>query len=348
MNMCKSKNGTKCRRKSFYMVTLLSMFLMLSMLMVGCGGVDADKEKKTLVFADAGWDSIRIHNAIASNILSHGYGYDTEEIPGSEQVSLLGVRQGEIDIYMEIWTGNVIEEYTSYIDKGLITEVGLNYDDNMQGLYVPTYIIEGDAERGIEPMAPDLKSIDDLAKYWELFKDPEDPSKGRIYGSIPGWFADEVLQVKMETYGLKDHFNYFQPGSAAGLNTSLVSAINDGEPWVGYYWEPTWISGQYDLTLLEDAPYNEEDWADGFKTEFPSQRLTIAVQNDLPSEAPDVVEFLSNYKTSSAITAEALAMMDSEELTINETALWFLKEHEELWTQWVPNEVSKKVIEGTR
>lgn len=37
-----------------------------------------------------------------------------------------------------------------------------------QGSYVPRYLVEGDAERGIEPrLAPDLRSVTDLPRYVE-------------------------------------------------------------------------------------------------------------------------------------------------------------------------------------
>ncbi|MCW3489065.1 ABC transporter substrate-binding protein [Dethiobacter alkaliphilus] len=328
--------------KRFYLV--VSVVLLVVMLTVaGCGNNSGEESKGTITFAEGDWDSIRLHNAIAGLIVEEGYGYEFDVLPGSEQLSLIGLSNGDVDVYMEIWTGNVIDEYNQLVADGDIVEVSVNYDDNMQGLYVPTFVIEGDAERGIEPMAPNLRSIHDLPDHWELFADPEDPGKGRIYGSIPGWFADEVLQVKMETYGLSDTFNYFQPGSGTALATSLVSAIDRGEPWVGYYWEPTWIAGQYDLTLLEDEPYDEDAWSDGFQTEFPSQRLTIGVQSELPEEAPDVVDFLSNYTTSSDLTSEALAYMDENDATEKETAAWFLTEYEDLWTPWVPAEVAEAV-----
>ncbi len=45
-------------------------------------------------------------------------------------------------------------------------------------------------------MAPDLKSVADLSQYCQLFKDPENPDKGRLYGSIPGWLVDEIMRAK--------------------------------------------------------------------------------------------------------------------------------------------------------
>jgi len=337
-------------KKSLAMILVIALAAGIMLLTTACSSGEEQatdsKTKETIIFADAGWDSIRLHNEIAGIILREGYGYKTDVIPGGEPSSLMGISTGDIDVYMEIWTGNDIDNYNKLLADGDIIELALNFDDNAQGLYVPTYVIEGDPDRGIEPMAPDLKTIHDLPQYWELFKDPEQTSKGRIYGSIPGWFADEVLQAKYENYGLNETFNYFQPGSDTALAASMTKAIEAGEPWVGYYWEPTWISGMYDITLLEDEPYSDELWSDGFRCEYPSQRLTIAVQNQLPDQAPDVTEFLSNYQTSSALVGEALAYMQDNGATNEETAVWFLKEKEALWTAWVPAEVAEKVKEA--
>lgn len=309
-------------------------------------GSNVSDSKDTLVFADAGWDSIRIHNAIAANIIENGYGYKTDVITGSSPITVKGLMQGDIDLYMEVWTDNVKELYESGIESGDIVELSTNFDDNAQGLYVPTYMIEGDAERGIDAMTPNLRSVKDLPEYWEVFKDPDDSGKGRIYGSPPNWAADEVLRGKFETYGLNEKYNYFNPGSDSALSTSLVSAFKRGEPWVGYSWEPTWIMGLYDMTLLEDEPYDIEKWENGYACEFPGVDVTVAVNKDVMETAPEVVEFLKNYETSSDLTNVMLGYMQENNADSEETAKWFLKEYEDLWTQWVPDDIRDKVLEA--
>ena len=140
---------------------LLAIIVCLVVLFASCSP-KKDVSKNELVLADAGWDSIRVHNSIASFIIENGYGYKTDVITGSSSITLQGLTQGDIDIYMEAWTDNFKEIYNSGIDSGDIEELSINFDDNAQGLYVPTYIIKGDAEKGIEPIAPDLKSVKDL------------------------------------------------------------------------------------------------------------------------------------------------------------------------------------------
>lgn len=247
---------------------------------------------------------------------------------------------------MEAWTDNFKEVYDPGIQSGDIVELSVNFDDNAQGLYVPTYMIKGNAEKGIEPITPDLKSVKDLPEYWEVFKDPDDPQQGRIYGSPPNWFADEVLRGKFETYGLEETFDYFNPGSDTALSTSIVSAVQKGEPWVGYYWEPTWIMGKYDMTLLEDEPYTKEKWEDGFACEFPGVKVTVAVNKEVVEKAPEIVEFLKNYETSSELTNKMLAYMQENDADADETAKWFLQEYEDLWTQWLPEDIINKVKEA--
>lgn len=307
---------------------------------------EAQDDKGVLVLADAGWESMKFHNEVARFIIENGYGYQTEIIPGTTGVTFEGLKRGDIDIYMEVWTDN-LDFYPEAVENGEVLEVSVNFDDNRQGFYVPTYIIEGDPDRGIKALAPDLNSIEDLPKYWEVFRDPEDKSKGRIYGAIPDWVVDEIISKKVENYGLDETYNLFRPGSSTALATSIVDAIDKGEPWLGYYWEPEWIFGKYDMTYIEEPPYDREEWdSGGYKCAFPILPVTVCVSTDMPQKAPEVVEFLKNYKTSSALTNEALAYMQVNNVEHAETAKWFLQEYKDLWTTWVSEDVAESVEEA--
>lgn len=326
-------------------IKILAIILVASLMVItGCssdgGSAGGDK---TIVFADAGWDSIKLHNEIAGFIIENGYGFKTDVLPGSTSATFAGFRRGDIDVYMETWTDNLIDVYEEAIESGEIIEVSVNFDDNAQGLYVPTVMIKGDAARGIEPIAPDLEYMTDLEKYWELFKDPEVPTKGRIYGAPPGWNVDTIMQTKVETYGLDDSFNYFSPGSDTALSTSLAAAAEKDEAWVGYYWEPTWVLGKYDMTLLKEEPYDKDKWDNGYGSAFPPMPVTVCVYKNLEEEAPGVYGFLENYETSSEITNKALAFMQETDADTEEAAMWFFEEYEDLWKGWVPADVAEKV-----
>jgi glycine betaine/proline transport system substrate-binding protein len=167
----------------------------------------APAASKKLVLADVGWDSVQVHNRIAGFILKHGYGYEVEYMPGETIPLFAGLARGDIDINMEVWIANQKEAYDKAIKAGQVVDLGSNFPDSWQGWLVPTYMIKGDPKRGIKPMAPDLKSIEDLPKYWKLFKDPEDPSKGIFYNSVPGWECTKINTKKLKAYGLDKYYN---------------------------------------------------------------------------------------------------------------------------------------------
>lgn len=300
------------------------------------------KEPIKIISTDNGWDSQKLHNEIARIIVEHGYeGYDFDVSTGSSTMNWQAIIKGDVDLDIESWTDNVAS-YPDDVANGDIVNVGVLVPDSAQGLYVPKYVIEGDAERGIEPMAPDLKSVEDLKEYPELFPDDEDKTKGRIYGSIPGWMADEVLYKKYEYLGLDEMYNYTRLGSEATLFASLVSAYNLGEPWVGYCYEPTWVSGKLDIVLLEDAPYDPDLFMEG-KCEFPKQELKIVSSNKFADKAPDLLEFFKKYKTGSQLIADALAYLDETKATHEETAKWLLKENDNLLDEWLPKDNAERV-----
>jgi glycine betaine/proline transport system substrate-binding protein len=244
---------------------------------------------------------------------------------------------------MESWTENIQEVYDKGIEEGKIIDLGPNYPDSWQGWLVPRYVIEGDPERGIEPMAPGIKTVFDMAKHWKLFKDPEDPDKGRFYNAIPGWAVSKINNQKLEAYGLDEYYNSFMPGSDAALKGSMVAAYKKGDPWFGYYWAPTAVLGKYDMYQLEEPPYDEDIWQSTKACAFKSVQVNILVNSKLPEEAPDVVAMLKKYETTADICNKFLAWMENSGAGTEEAAIWFLKNYENLWTGWVPADTAAKV-----
>lgn len=293
----------------------------------------AAEEAYTVRFADANWDSVKFHNAVAGFVAKEAFGLQWQEVPGSTAILHEAIQKGDVDVHMEAWTDN-IATYHPDLEAGRFAELGVNFDDNMQGLYVPRYVIEGDAARGIEALAPDLKRVEDLKKYPQVFKDEEAPQKGRIYGAIPGWEVDGIMHAKYEYYGLNAMYNYVQAGSEAALAAALTTAYEKGEPIVGYYWEPTWLMGMYDFVLLEDAPYDPALYPLG-QTACPAVRVTIQASNAFVAAQPDFAAFLGRYHTSSALTSTALSYIQETGASYEEAAAWFLSENDGLLDEWL-------------
>lgn len=309
-----------------------AVLLAVSVGFVAAGGQrEGSGDVTEVVLADASWDSILVHNRIVEFILEEGYGgYEVDFIPGDTIPLFNGVASGDIDATMESWHSNYPEAYQEQLDAGTIVNLGENMPDGPQGWWIPRYMVEGDDERGIEPMAPGLESIEDLPEYAELFPDPENPGKGRILVGPPGWSATAISEELMEEYDLYDTYTAFLPGSGAALAASMSGAYEKGEPWVGYYWEPTAIMYQLDMVRLKG-------------TEFPAADVDIVMNAESYEEMPEVVEFLSKYSTSVAVNNEFLNVLDTQVDNAEEAAVWFLENHEDIWTNWVNDEVADNV-----
>ena len=70
------------------------------------------------------WTSAQLQTEIARYVVEHGYGYDTEKVPG-DQISLLqGLRGGDIHLSMEVWPSTFIEQWESALFYGDILDLG--------------------------------------------------------------------------------------------------------------------------------------------------------------------------------------------------------------------------------
>ncbi len=330
---------TKFNSRTILWIAGLFMAAVISIMPIN----SAQASDKPVVFADLNWDSIQIHNRIAGFIIEHGYGMEVEYIPAGTAIAYEAIMRGDMDVDMESWTTNSQKLYDKGIKAGTLFDLGPNFNDAREGLIVPTYMIKGDPKRGIKPMTPELKTVADLAKYPEFFKDPEDPSMGIIYSGVTGWTATQKTEQKLKNYGLDENFNMLAPGSDAALAGSMMSAYKRGKGWIGYYWGPTWVMGMLDMTFLEEAPFDEKVWNDTRLCNYPSSIVNILVGKSLMERAPAVIEMLKKYETTMAQTNDCLAHMKNEKASLEETAEWFLKNNAELWTKWVPADKAAKI-----
>ncbi|MBW1672765.1 MAG: ABC transporter substrate-binding protein [Deltaproteobacteria bacterium] len=328
------------KRKNYIFKVMVLVFG-ISFLLLSLSSYAAASKK--LVVADLNWDSAQVHNRIAGFIMEKGYGYEIEYIPGATITLFAGLVRGDVDIEMECWVENQQEAHDKGIAAGKIIDLGANFPDSWQGWLVPTYVIKGDVKRGIKPMAPDLRAISDLPKYWKLFKDQEDPSKGRFYSCIPGWECEKINEKKFKAYGLDKSYNIFLPGSDAALNGSMAAAYKKGKPWFGYYWAPTWVLGKLDMTPIEEPAYDKKLWDANYACAYPSVKVNIIVNTSLKKRAPEIVEFLKKYETTQAMANKFLAYMRDKKADTQGAAIWFLKNYQDLWSGWVPKNVAKKV-----
>ena len=185
------------------------------------------------------WDSANIHSVIASYILENGYDCDVEITKGRTNPILASLIDNKIDIIFEHWTDNNVALIDPELTSGNLVDLGINTPASEQGFFIDRVTSETYGITSVE----DLKK----SKIWELFKDPEDPSKGRIISCIFGWTCYTINYVKIMEYGLGDLYNMYDPGTASGLDKIIINAFANGKPIITYYYTPTSLMGNLKL-----------------------------------------------------------------------------------------------------
>ena len=328
---------------------ILSAFFISTLTLVGTSANAACKAR----LGDFDWSSANIHTAISAFILEKGYGCEVAVTKGSTTPIMAAHYDGQLDVITEVWYDNIIANYEPHVAAGTIKNIGVNTPDSQQAFYVDKTTAD----------KYNLKSVEDMKdpKIAALFKDPENPSKGRMTSCISGWTCYTVNLVKQKEYGLDALYTNFDPGSGGALDAAIAGAFAKKKPIFTYYWAPTGLMGKVDLVRLTEPKWTKKCWDDmsvvvekikaegpeaytkSCASEYRDMALTKSVLTKWAAAHPAETKFLSQYSIPTATVNRMLAFYEDEsdgdmELTAKE----YLK-NESAWTKWVPADVAKKV-----
>ncbi|MDE1950073.1 MAG: histidine ABC transporter substrate-binding protein, partial [Burkholderiales bacterium] len=264
----------------------------------GAPGCDSGKPVR---FAEVGWDSGKFHTEVIRALVERGFGCKTEAVPGTNPIAQAAIMSGNLQFFVEYWKGRN-ETIENAARQGKLDLVGsLIAGGGVEGIYVPEYVVKGDAAAGLEPMAPDLKSVTDLPKYKALFKDDEDPAMGRFYNCPTGWSCEADNNQRLKAYGLSASYTNFRPGTGAALDSAITSAFQRRQPIVFAYWAPSSILGKFKAIRLEEPAWTEKCWKtihaskvdDPCGSASPATTLTTEISGEFAKSDPAIVALVS-------------------------------------------------------
>ena len=163
-----------------------------------------------------------------------------------------------------------------------------------------------------------IVTVFDMKDHWELFRDPQDPSKGVFYSSEIGAQSTEINRVKLEAYGLDRYYNAVTPSTAA-LTAALTAAQERGQPVFGHHWSPTAVVGAYEWHAFEEPAYSgacgrritsaieEGGPAPDEACAYESVAIDAPAHSGLRDKAPDIVEMLQKMNVGLGPLSETLA-----------------------------------------
>ena len=189
--------------------------------------------------SELNWQSGSLIAYIDSYIIKHGYGHDTEIVPGGIDATIESMlATGSPNIVGEMWISSLGDNALSALNDGTLISVT---DDNGviigagEGWFIPKDVAEKNG----------LNTIEDVLARPDLFPHPEDSSKGGIVICPEGWSCKQTNLNLFEAFDMEAKgWKVLEPGSATGLNAHWEGSVTKGQGAFGYYWTPTSFVGR--------------------------------------------------------------------------------------------------------
>ncbi len=317
----------------------LSLLLLSSLLLPLYASAVPTACETPIKFGALTWESGQFTTGVLKYITESGYGCQIEEVPGAGPALETALSQNDIQIIGEQWVGrSPIMEQAIKDDKVVVIGDTLK-GGATQGWYVPKYVLDEN---------PGLKRYQDLPKYTELFKDPEDPKKSRFMNCPSGW-ACEIFNTRLlKNTGLDNTYNNVHPGTGAALDAEIASAFEQHKPLLFYYWQPTGLIAKYDFALIEFPAHDDACWQDLLLANGtsdcisgpPISPLKIAVSTPFLKANPELSEVFKKVQFTPMELNGAILAMNETKRSGDEQALVFLRDNPNVWQGWLSSEAA--------
>jgi glycine betaine/proline transport system substrate-binding protein len=196
-----------------------------------------------------------------------------------------------------------------------------------------------------------------MKDHWDLFKDPEDPTKGIFINAIIGWSNATLNEAMLKAYGLDKYYNIMTPGSPGAETAALAGPQKKKQPVFGYYWAPTALMGMYEWHILEEPANDPAVWAKvtaaALETNiptiekacaYPDNPLPIVINTGLRKKAPDVVAMFEKMTIGLDRCNKVLSWVDENGVKDwDKAAVYFFRQYDSHWKTWVTPDAYTKI-----
>ncbi len=314
------------------------LIVLLAVVAAACG----EDEKPTLKLTEWNWPSQDMLTQVLDDVITNEFGYTVERVQLSVDATWPAMCTGDADIVTETWFPARKEQIAEFAAQGCVEQANPVFNQGVQGWFVPRYVIEGDASRGIQAAAPGLRRMDHLNDYWELFRHPEKSGVGEIAGTNAEFVTASENNSRIKGYDLR----FEQTNQVEGILLARVKAAYDkGDPVLFMMYRPHWIFADLDLVQIEEpAPFTDGCFKEiyagdleddpGYQCGIPTGTTWTIVSTKLQERAPEVYEFLKLFESPVAEVEKALGLIN-EGKTIQEAATAWQEENRSKIDAWV-------------
>lgn len=306
-----------------------TMKLLLSAAAFGLSTGAASADCGDVSITEMNWASGAVVTSISKFLMEQGYGCTVTVVPSSTVTAVASLAEtGEPDILTELWK-TATPAYGDLEDAGKVrTLTNVLSDGGVEGWYVPAYLVEEH---------PEIATMDGILANPDLV--------GGSFNNAPdGWGArvknDNLINAwDFEGHGLEP----FNHGSGETLAASLASAYESEAPWFGYYWEPTSLLGKYPMVLVDIGPYDADamacvgsvECANPQKTAYAPSEVVTGIASSFAEREPEIESLMANVSFTNAQMGAVLAWQEDNQASAEETAVHFLTEYKDVWSNWI-------------
>jgi len=318
-----------------YLLVLGLIGILMSVVSVGCSTLTGGESKGTVILVEQDWDGQLVTTALAKLILEEEMDYtvETKFAPADSAQLFEGLATGEMHWVCCNWPSFSAALLEEYVDTGKVSRSGQTGIKGTSHVYVPRYVIEVDSERGIAPMAPDLKTHNDLNKYKDLFATADTSPNGRFVDFTPGW--DYRNEERLAALGID--YEVVFTGSEAASFAELDAAHKRGEPILLVIWTPHWAPVKYDLVPIQ-FPHHPDCYpvTERFDCGYTVDDVYKLTWPGLEKDMPKAYEFLKNFQiTNDQQTAMVIAKTDEGQTDVEAARIW-KDANQDTWKAWIP------------
>ncbi len=299
--------------------------------------VTAPTDRANIIFADLNWTSAQVQNRIAQFIIEYGYGYQTAVIPGRTEDLFQKLRNGEIDVSMEVWLPLQQADWLAAQSSGEVIPVGSSMGQDWQSTFViPAYLQEE---------YPGLDHVDDLKDpvYRELFANASSGGRARLLSCPVGWACLHKNEAQIAGYGLEEHLQVVKPDSQEDLFNDLFISYSQKDTWLGYMWGTADPALLLDLVQLKETPYSDECNLTHKACAFSPTTILTAVTSGLEPRAPALIHLLQQWRFNIPEYQKVLIWMEENKASQEDGARYWLRNESATWKRWVTEDAAAKI-----
>lgn len=203
-----------------------------------------------IVIGVPNWPSVSATAHILQQVIEENFGLEVELQNGTNPIVFEAMDKGSMHVHPEVWLPNQENLHNTYVEENGTVVMNENPVRAEQGMCVPRYVAE---EMGVSSI-DDLTDPDKAAIF-----DGDGDGTPEIFIGAPGWASTAVEQVRAKSYGYDTVFDLQQYDETLAYS-NLANAINTGDPWIGFCYQPHYVFVAHDIVMLEEPPHDPDTW----------------------------------------------------------------------------------------